>query len=273
MQSHEAGPSPDPIPPEPAAPAAASVGPAAPRPAAAAGWPMALTAALLAGVAAWLVGEATLGYFKPPLSISERYDRGFAALNQAQAKANGENGAVAFGALGGLLGLALGLAGGLSRRSVGAALAGAFVGLTLGAAAGALPAFVIAPWQWHHRSDDPDNAQLLMPLMLHAGLWCGLGAAAGLAYGLGRAGAKPGPLVAATLGGLVGAAAGTVVYEVVGALGFSLSETTNPISSTSSTRLLARLCVAGFTAAGVVLSLQAARGRPEKAAPAPTVLE
>ncbi len=155
-----------------------------------------------------------------------------------------------------------GVAGGLSRRSAGGALAGGAAGLALGSAAGALPSFAIMPWQWEHRLDDPGTLDLMTPLLVHCGLWVGLGCAAGLAYGLGRNGARPAPLFAAALGGLVGAAVGAAVYEVVGASLFPLARTSFPISESAATRLLAQLCVAGFTALGAALSLRLAPRRP-----------
>ena len=145
----------------------------------------------------------------------------------------------------------------------------AAVGLILGAAAGALPSFAILPWQWQNRNDDPSSTDLIMPLLIHGGLWCGLGAAAGLAYGLGRGGLKPRPLLEGALGGLIGAAIGTVFYELVGAMAFPLAKTTSPFSATASTRLLARLSVAVFTALGAVVLLHSGPSRDVKAVPGP----
>lgn len=231
-------------------------------------WLIALAAALLAGVASWPIGEATRRYFKPSeAAAAQRYD--FRALNRETAIANARNGALAFGALGGLLGLGLGLAGSLSRRPSRGALRSAAVGLILGAATGALPSFAILPWHWQTRHDDPASIDLTMPLLIHAGLWCGLGAAAGLAYGLGRRGLKPRPLLAGALGGLIGAAIGTVFYELVGAMSFPLERTTDPFSATASTRLLARLSVAVFAALGAVVSLNSRRSRNVKAGSSP----
>jgi hypothetical protein len=253
----------------PAEPAVPAIDPAAPpddRRATVSTWLMALAAALLAGIASWLFGEATYQSFKASeAAASQKYD--FTAVNRETAIANGRNGALAFGALGGLLGLGLGVAGGLSRRSVRGALQSAVVGLILGAAAGALPSFAVMPWQWRHRNDDPSSTNLLAPLLIHGGLWCGLGAAAGLAYGLGRGGLRPRPLLEGMLGGLVGAAIGTVSYEMVGAMAFPLGKTVEPFSSTASTRLLARLSVAVFTALGAVVMLHLNRSRDVKAIP------
>jgi hypothetical protein len=217
-------------------------------------WAVILGLALLAGVAAWLVGEYTFDYFKPSLAASENY-RNPTALNAEMPGVNARNGGLTFGALGGLLGLALGLAGGLCRRSIRWALTGAVAGLILGAAAGALPSFAVMPWQWRHRNDDPWTADLLVPMLIHLGLWSGVGLAAGLAFGIGSSGAKPSRLFEATLAGLVGAMLGTFVFEMVGAILFPLANTVNPFSATPGTRLLARLCIAGFVAVGAFRAL------------------
>jgi hypothetical protein len=164
------------------------------------------------------------------------------------------NGALTFGVLGGLLGVGLGVAGGLIRRSIPGALLGGFVGLILGAAAGALPAVEIMPWYWRHRNDDPSALSLLTPLLVHLGLWSAIGLAAGLAFGIG-CGSKPIRLFEAALAGLTGAMLGTFVYEMAGAFLFPMAHTTDPFSATSGTRLLARLCVAGFVGLGALRSI------------------
>jgi hypothetical protein len=253
MQPHEADPtSPTPPPPPAPAPAPEAAGRSARRPEVIRTWLMTLAAALLAGIASWLVGERTYDYFRPSEGAGADLFR-FAALNRETSIAQARNGAVTFGALGALLGLGLGLAGGLSRRSPAGALVGGAVGLVLAGAAGALPAFAVMPWQWMHRNDDPATLDLMMPLLIHGGLWCALGAAAGLAFAVGRVGLKPIPLLEGALGGLVGAAFGTVVFELVGGFAFPLAHTAYPFSANPGTRLLARLCVTLFAAAGTLL--------------------
>jgi hypothetical protein len=233
-------------------------------------WTLVLGLAMLAGVAAWRVGESTFGYFQPSLAASENF-RDPSALNREMLGVSARNGALTFGVLGGLLGLALGLAGGLSRRSAHGALRGAVAGLILGAAAGALPSLAVMPWQWQHRNDDPSTTELFMPMMVHFGLWSGAGLAAGLAFGIGSGGSQPARLIEAALAGLVGAVLGTFVYEMLGAFLFPLAHTANPFSTTPETRLLARLCVAGFVGLGAVGTLhpnstQKRLGKPEGSA-------
>jgi hypothetical protein len=213
-----------------------------------------LAAALLSGAASGLVGEAAYNHFQPSDAASgQRFD--FTRLNVEQAQANARNGAMVYGALGGLLGLGLGLAGGLSRRSLGAAVTGAAVGLMLGAAAGGLPPFAVMPWYAGHRADEP-SATTLLPILFHVALWCLLGAAAGLAYGLGRDGPRPARLFHGALGGLIGAAVGALVYEVVGALVFWDARTNETFAATTAARALAHVCVAVFVALGAVLGLE-----------------
>jgi hypothetical protein len=227
-------------------------------------WGLTLAAALLAGTAGWLIGEAFYDYYQPSEeAASQSYD--FRALNRETAVAWGRNGAIAFGALGGLLGLALGLAGGASRRSLSGAVSGGLLGLILGGLVGSLPAFLIMPYAWNQRGEDPANLDMSTPLMIHAALWLGLGAVAGLAFGVGRAGGHRATLVQVFLGGLVGAALGTLAYELIGGIGFPMSRTTDPISITMETRLLARLCVSGFTALGVLYALRAGRSPARQA--------
>jgi hypothetical protein len=222
-------------------------------------WAVILGLALLAGVAAWLVGEFTFDYFKPSLAASENYQNP-RALNLEMPGVVARNGALTFGALGGVLGLALGLAGGLIRRSATGVLIGALTGLILGAAAGAVPSFALMPWQWRNRNEDPSTTLLLVPTLIHLGLWSGVGLAAGLAFGIGTSGLKLSRLIEAALAGLAGAMLGTFVFEMVGALLLPLAKTANPIAETSSARLLARLCVALFVALGAIRALPS---RPE----------
>jgi hypothetical protein len=208
----------------------------------------------LAGVLAWLAGEYTRDYFKPSdEAATQAYN--FTALNREMEPVSAGNGALAFGALGGLLGLVLGVAGGLIRRSTQGVVLGALVGLILGAAAGVLPSMWVMPWSWRHRNDDPSATLLLTPLLVHLGLWSAIGLAAGLAFGVGSGTSKPSRYFEMALAGVVGAMLGTFVFEMVGAFVFPMERTVEPFSATAGTRLLARLCVAGFIGLGTLRCL------------------
>jgi len=70
------------------------------------------------------------------------------------------------------------------------------------------------------------------------------------------------------LGGLVGAAAATVIYEIVGALAFASDKTDLPLSSSITARGMAQLLVAIVSAAGAVLALrQSANGEVSSSVP------
>jgi hypothetical protein len=224
-----------------------------------------LALSFLGGTAAWLAGEYFLNFYKASRAASENY-RDPTALNLEMPGVNSRNGALAFGSLGGLLGLCLGLAGGISRRSVGGALLGAIAGVILGVTCGAFPSFAVMPWQWTHRGDDPWTADLLAPMLIHFGLWSGAGFAAGLAFAIGSRGFNPFRLFQGAFAGLVGAMLGTLVYELGGAYLFPFAHTPNPFSDTAVTRLLARLCVAGFVGLAVFRTLRADLPR-KKASP------
>jgi hypothetical protein len=229
-------------------------------------WVAVPVVAVVAGVAAWYCGELLLDHFTPPeTSSSQRFD--FSVLNKEMAWVTSLNGAAAFAVLGGLLGFSLGLVGGLGRRSARGAILGVAVGLILGAAAGALPSFAIMPWHWKHRGDDEYRGQLVLPTLVHLGLWSFLGLTAGLAFGLGRYGPRPSRLFVTAAAGLIGAIIGTCLFELAGALLFPLAETVNPFSATWQTRLLARLSVALFVGLAVMLSFRPGDGE-ERRAPA-----
>jgi len=218
--------------------------------------PLVVLLALAAGVGAWYSGEQTHEYFQPSEeAASQNYT--FAALNREMEATTSYNGALAFGALGGLLGLALGVAGGMCRKSLSGLLIGAGVGLVLGVIAGALPALGIIPWQWRHRNDDPSTASLVMPLIIHLGLWSGVGLAGGISFAIGYYGWKPAKLLEAGLAGLLGAMIGTFLFDITGALFFPLAQTAYPISLTRESRLLARLLVTGCVALVLLRALPA----------------
>ena len=101
-------------------------------------WMLVLSAALLAGLAGFSMGEIAPKFF--PVSIvyppeirgpekAIEYERRLGVSRDNSA-------ALAYGWLGMILGLTLGVAGGVSRRSPGAAVAAGIVGMVLGGGAG-----------------------------------------------------------------------------------------------------------------------------------------
>ena len=100
--------------------------------------------------------------------------------------------------------------------------------------------------------------------MVHVGIWAAVGAAGGMAFGIGVGGRDR--ILRAAVGGLVGAALGAVAFELIGAVFFPMAETPKPVSESMVTRLLARLLVA-VPAAGFAAVM--AFGQPrQKAKPA-----
>jgi hypothetical protein len=200
---------------------------------------LALTAGFAAGLAAWGIGEAML--------IPEA---GFQAKDQkiyvSSSVAGIRNGSISFSALGAALGMALGIAGGLTRRSTRGAIIAGTIGLLVGGAAGVALTRVILPIYYEHTG----SGEITHTLMVHGGIWSGLAAVAGLAYGMGRAGWRGVPR--GVLGAFVAALLATVVYDFASGILFPMAATERPVSLTWQTRLLARLLVTLSVAAGVV---------------------
>ena len=121
----------------------------------------------------------------------------------------------------------------------------------LGAAAAAASSLILV--SLFYKYHDPLSSDLIFPLLTHCAIWSAVGAVGGLAFGVGLGG--PGRWKATMVGGLTGAAAASVVYELVGALVFASSKTDLPLSSSSTTRGLALLLVAGLSSIGAVVAL------------------
>src|SRR5262245_28653170 len=177
-------------------------------------WALALTAGLIAGFASWLIGESFHGHFAPPNARTgrrltpEQIQSRRMAIDASQVL----EGAVAFGSLGAVTGLALGLAGGCARGSARAALIAAIAGSIFGGAAGAhVPRNLLAIYL---RLDDPDRDDLILSVLIQGANWSVIGAAAGAAFGIGLG--DRGRALRALLGGLLGATAGALFYEMVG---------------------------------------------------------
>jgi hypothetical protein len=103
---------------------------------------------------------------------------------------------------------------------------------------------------------------LLVPLVMHATIWGSLGAVGGLAFGLGLGSERRLRLIFVAL---LGACLGAALYEVLGAMIDPLADTSDLISRTWRTRLIARLLVALGAAAAIGLSSFAARATPRTA--------
>jgi hypothetical protein len=215
-----------------------------------------LTAGLVAGFASWGIGEVTHGRLAPPdlVNVASPSGGGLPAsqvqkLEGAKRSAQMLDAALVFGSLGAALGLTLGWAGGSARRSARSAWKAAVVGFLLGGAAGGTSIGAVLPV--YFRTFDPDKNELILGLVFHLLISAAAGAAGGAAFGVGLGDRRRG--ARAVLGGLLGAAAGALVYQVVGAIAFPLDGTSKPISATWVTRLFARLAVAILAAAGTAM--------------------
>jgi hypothetical protein len=212
---------------------------------------LAALGALLAGLVAFGVGEA-INNLIPPALVEQNISGNKVMLPDLETNivASTRNGALAFGVLGLCLGGCLGLAGGQARRSTPASLTAALLGSVLGLALGACLSLALLPSLLRARYYYSEY-DIAISLVMHGLIWGLLGASAGLAFAVGLGERR---LVGrAFTAGLVGAVLGAVVYELIGAVFFPAADTDEPISESWPTRLLARLLVAGGTAAALVL--------------------
>ena len=204
-----------------------------------------LVAGLIAGVASLLVGEMILSRYQYDLLPTLRNSPSAEQIRRLR-DARLYSATLTYTTMAGFLGMALGWAGGMARRSLSASVRAAILGLLLGTAATASMALGLVP-NFYKRYDPGD---LVLPLLTHGAIWSTVGAIGGLAFGLGVGG--KGRWNATLVGGLAGAGAATIVYEIVGALAFASNKTDLPLSSSITTRGMAQLLVAMLSAVGAV---------------------
>jgi hypothetical protein len=212
-----------------------------------------LTAGLLAGLAAFAIGERTRTLIPVEKVQQNLMGSVVNVVNlDTTAVAWRRNGSLTFGALGICLGLGLGVAGGLARRSAGGSVTGGLLGTILGAALGGgvswvlLPRFIDAEYQ-------NTEYELFISMGMHALLWGLAGAAGGLAFAMGLGKPRFGPM--GLLVGLLGAALGAMTYEMIGAVFFDSAKPGEPVSQAAIARLLACLLVTLGAAIAVALAL------------------
>jgi hypothetical protein len=205
----------------------------------------AAVAGIVAGVASMVVGEMILERYRGDL-VQAIVTHPRPEDMQRWRAARVYSAVLTFTSLGGFLGLAMGLAGGLARRSASAGARAAIVGLLLGTSVTAPLSLALV--SYFFKTHDPQSNNLLLPLLTHGALWSAVGAIAGLAFGLGLGG--KGRWKATLVGGLAGAAAATIIYEIVGALAFASSKTDLPLSASIASRGMAHLLVAILSAVG-----------------------
>ena len=229
-------------------------------------WAFALAGAIVAGLVSFAAFEATPTVFIPPPNMVRMMG---SLVNAPKIEhvnaADRKNAMIAFGVAGGTFALALGLAGGMARRSPRAALVGMLAGLVLGAGIGVGAGAVALPAYQKQYTDNPESVtkDMTFPLLIHAGIWAAMGAAAATALGIG-AGAR-GRLPSVILGGLIGGAIGGGLYEVIAALGWADARTYEPIAARWAPRLVASL--AGPLVA-TIIAVSGLISEPRKTKPA-----
>jgi hypothetical protein len=209
----------------------------------------ALTAALLAGMAAWAVVEASgVHRFVLPAHLIGKIGPGSDDQALMKAAAEDRGATTAFTALGLALGLALAGAGRLARGSPASGPKAAALGVAAGAGAGFVASQAVLPFFHRYQLQLTDG--LLLPMVLHGVIWGAVGAGAGLAYGLGLGRRGTGGLARPVVGGLVGALLGELAFELFGALTLPASGTAQPLPTNPNARLLATLALSLSAAAG-----------------------
>jgi hypothetical protein len=217
-----------------------------------------LLAGLAAGLLAFALGELGYGFYQAERVPTEsRYGgKQVVSTPETERKADVQNAALAFAGLGAALGLCLGAAGGLIRRSTARAAVGGVLGLIVGGAmGGGLPYVTFPSYFWAVAQFVTERT--LIGLGLHALVWGLIGGAAGLAFGL--AYGSPGRMLSCFVLGIVGAALGAGLFEVVGLFFYPESQTDVPLAGIWQARLLARVLVSIGAAAAIGLSFPGGR--------------
>jgi hypothetical protein len=125
-------------------------------------------------------------------------------------------------------------------------LVAASIGLIGGAVAGASVSAALALGVFYPLWTP--EAGLLLPLTVHGGIWGAIGAVGGLALALGLNDRRL--ALHTLLGGLVGAVAGTLAFEIFNATVYPLIKVETLVPSERYARLAAHLCVAVAAATG-----------------------
>jgi hypothetical protein len=211
-----------------------------------------LLGGLLAGLVAFGIGEAIYEIIPPELVEQDvSGNKVMLSTSATRIAAATKNSALTFGALGACLAGCLGIVGGLARRSMRAVLTGGLLGFVLGIAVGSGVSYALMPTFLWARAYYFEH-DILISLLMHTSIWGLLGAAAGLVFAIGSGERRLGQFLTA---GFLGAAAGAVAFEAIGAVFFTLADTDEPISQTWPTRLMARLLVTVGMSVAVMLWL------------------
>jgi hypothetical protein len=210
-------------------------------------WVTALIVALVTGVVAWsLAGRFRVG--ETVLRDRRRGEgvfSGFAELSVMHAIRNGIAG---YAILGAILALGLGVTAGLlyGRRSNSGVFLAGLMGLVLGACGGAASSYVLIPVYFRGL----ETADLTFSILIHLGIWTAIGAASGVAFGIGSG--SRAVFVRSLIGGITGAALGTLLFDIAGAF-LPLAHTEKPLAEEAGTRLAATMLVSICVAIGILV--------------------
>lgn len=200
-----------------------------------------LLIATIAAFAGWKIGETNREFVTVPLDISSNAYQ-FAKLNAATLRANSINSALVYGGIGLCLSVGMILAAKLNSRESCPPAIRSLAAMMLTVAASAAPSFAMIPAFAESSDRDPGSLDLTMPLLVHLGLWCPIGAGVGLLFGITRR-RTIGGTTESIISGTVGAVVGTVVYEFAGAILLPTDRTIEPLPATARARLVATMCV------------------------------
>lgn len=216
---------------------------------------LALVAGSLAGIVSSLCGESSRGIIKPRLITAKSKGRTIrVATRHDQAISDAQNAGLAFAIVGGFLSAGLGAAGGLARgRQRAAAMAGS-VGLILGLAAGiGASAAVLAVYNaYFERHPDEVAQNLILPLVVHVGIYSTVAAAGGLAFAIGLGMRER--VAACVLGAMAGAAFAAITFDLIGPAVSPLARSAQIVPATRVSRVVSRLSVTLFAAAGTAFA-------------------
>jgi hypothetical protein len=224
----------------------------------------ALAAALCAGLVAWSLGNTfRISEVRPgddyhgaaessvkggARNRAAGSGRPFAPGVKLSVKETTRNGIVAYGILGALLSFGLGGAAAMLHgpRSSSRAIIAGVTGTLLAVAGSAASCFVLIPFFLGRM----ETVDLTLSLLIHLGIWTVLGAASGVAFWIGMG--SRGMWLPSLVGGIVGAALGTVLFDVVGAF-FPFSHTERPLAEESMVRLAANLVLSLSIVVGIAI--------------------
>jgi hypothetical protein len=236
-------------------------------------WGMALGGAIASGLVAWGVGEFTQGHFVGRLSKIVIMGGTMDGVTLEDSVIRDEkNATLTYGMMGAVLGFGFGLAGGLVRKSPRLAMNAGLAGLAIGGVVGfgVTKGLLMIYFGRKLTAEGNFSHDMVLPFLIHAGIWSSIAAVAGGAFGLGL-GVRGSKLASAALGGLAGGLLASVVYEVVGGIAFPLANTNQPIAGFWPPRLLAMLLVSILAALLAAFAIAAPGRRPSKVAAPGTI--